>query len=103
MRILIMLFIIAALQTPYATSLSDLIKSDNEVECFSNYYDTKPEIVKENLDSFRLKYLTEIRNAGYNPKDFKHYIHIQVNFDKNGNIIPKTASNRDLMLIIKQG
>ena len=88
MRVIIMLFIIAALQKPYATSLSDLIKSDNEIECFANYYDTKPEIIKKNLDSFRLKYLTEIRNAGYNPKDFRCYIHIYVNFDKNGNIIP---------------
>lgn len=40
--------------------LSELIDSDDEVECFAHYYDTKPEIIKANLSKYRKKYKKEI-------------------------------------------
>jgi hypothetical protein len=90
----------AMAQTPYASSLSDLIRSNDEIECFAFYFDVRPEVIETNLEKYRLDYLTEVRNAGYNPKDFKDYIHILVPFDTYGRIIKKAPRSVDLMMVI---
>ena len=90
----------AMAQTPYASSLSDLIRSDDEVECFAFYFDVRPEVIESNLEKYRLDYLTEVKNAGYNPKDFKDYIHIHVPFDTYGRMIKKAPKSVDLMMVI---
>lgn len=69
------------------TCLAELISSNDEVECFSYYFDTKPEVIKANLNHFRIQYSIELRDAGWNPQSPFNLINFRVPFDKNGNII----------------
>jgi hypothetical protein len=69
------------------TSLAELCSSNDEVECFSHYFDTKPEIIKENLNAYRVKYSSELRDKGWNPTSPFDLINFRVPFDKNGYII----------------
>ena len=38
------------------TCLAELISSNDEVECFSYWFDIKPEIIKANLNHYRVLY-----------------------------------------------
>jgi len=67
--------------------LAELISSNDEVECFSYYFDTKPEVVKANLNHFRIQYASELRDAGWNPQSPFDLINFRVPFDQNGNLI----------------
>ena len=72
-----------------ATSLSELIGSQDEVECFAFYFDTKPEIIEDNILDYRMVYVSELQKAGYKPKlaitgDF---INFPTPFDRWGHII----------------
>lgn len=87
---ILILSVSAVAQTPYAKSLSELILSNDEIECFAFYFDIRPEIIRENLDKYRLQYLNEIKAAGYNPVGVS-YIHMYVPFDYTGKIIPKKS------------
>jgi hypothetical protein len=67
--------------------LAELISSTDEVECFAFYFDTKPEVVKANLNHFRIQYCSELRDAGWNPQSPFDLINFRVPFDQNGNLI----------------
>jgi hypothetical protein len=67
--------------------LAELCSSNDEVECFAFYFDTKPEVVKANLNHFRVQYSSELRDKGWNPTNPYTLIDFRVPFDKNGNIV----------------
>jgi hypothetical protein len=80
-----------------AMSLSDLIGSDDEIECFAQFFDVKPEILKpfindkgQNvaglLQEYKQYFENEVKEAGYSPY-FQNHIYYIVPFDKDGNII----------------
>jgi hypothetical protein len=69
------------------TCLAELCSSDDEVECFAYYFDIKPEIIKENLNAYRVVYASELRDAGWNPQSPYNLINFRVPFDKDGYII----------------
>jgi hypothetical protein len=71
------------------TCLGELLSSNDEIECFSHYFDTKPEVIKANLNHFRVQYCSELRDKGWNPKSPFDLINFKVPFDKNGFIIDK--------------
>ena len=70
-----------------AMSLSDLIGSDDEIECFAQFFDTKREIISLYIADYRHVYEDELRNAGYNVKDITNHINFVIPFDKNGHIV----------------
>ncbi len=75
-------------QTIRATSLSELIGSDNEIECFAFKFDTKPKLVKESLDSFRHVYKKMILTNEWQVSVSKDsLIYARVPLDTNGNIV----------------
>lgn len=67
--------------------LAELISSDDEVECFAFYFDIKPEIISFNLNAYRVKYFTELKDAGWNPQSPYNLINFRIPFDQNGNLI----------------
>lgn len=67
--------------------LAELISSDDEVECFAYYFDIKPEIIKANLNHYRVLYSSELRDAGWNPTNPYNLINFRVPFDKDGYIV----------------
>jgi hypothetical protein len=67
--------------------LAELISSNDEIECFAFYFDTKPEVVKANLNHFRVQYSSELRDKGWNPTNPYTLIDFRVPFDKDGNIV----------------
>lgn len=67
--------------------LAELISSDDEVECFAYYFDIKPEIISSNLNAYRVKYSSELRDKGWNPQSPFNLINFRVPFDQNGNLI----------------
>jgi hypothetical protein len=71
------------------TCLAELISSNDEVECFAYWFDTKPHIIKANLNAYRILYASELRNAGWNPQSPFDLINFKVPFDNYGNIITK--------------
>jgi|694.fasta_scaffold06104_32 hypothetical protein len=79
---------ISAQQPIAAFSLSELIESNDEVKCYSHYYNTNPEIVQLNLELYQAKYKKELQKKGYKiTKDDFNLIHILVPFTKNGHIM----------------
>jgi hypothetical protein len=70
-----------------AKSLSQLMKSKNEIECFAFYFDIRPTIIKKNLDKYRVKYAKELKAKGYNPTNLETLIQYKVNFTNKGEII----------------
>lgn len=69
------------------TCLAELISSNDEIECFSYYFDIKPEIIRENLNAYRVVYASELRDKGWNPTSPFNLINFKVPFDQNGYII----------------
>jgi hypothetical protein len=67
--------------------LAELISSNDEVECFSYYFDIKPEIIRENLNAYRVVYASELRDKGWNPQSPFDLINFRVPFDKDGYIV----------------
>jgi hypothetical protein len=67
--------------------LAELISSDDEIECFSYYFDIKPDSIKTNLNAYRVQYSLELRNKGWNPTSPFDLINFKVPFDQNGYII----------------
>ncbi len=70
-----------------AKSLSELMNSNDEIECFAFYFDIKPTIIKKNLDKYRLKYAKELKTKGYNPTNLETLINYKANFTDKGEII----------------
>lgn len=69
------------------TSLSELIGSDNEIECFSHYFDMQPDSVSRYIDDVRQIYEDEIRNAGYKVTEIENHIHYPVLFTRFGHMV----------------
>jgi hypothetical protein len=67
--------------------LAELCSSNDEIECFAFYFDIKPEIIKENLNAYRVVYASELRDKGWNPTNPYTLINFRVPFDKDGYII----------------
>lgn len=67
--------------------LAELCSSDDEIECFAYYFDIKPEIISSNLNVYRVKYSSELRDKGWNPTNPYTLINFRVPFDKDGYII----------------
>jgi hypothetical protein len=67
--------------------LAELISSDDEIECFSYYFDIKPDSIKTNLNAYRVLYASELRDKGWNPTNPYTLIDFRVPFDQNGNLI----------------
>jgi len=67
--------------------LAELCSSDDEVECFSYYFDIKPDSIKTNLNAYRVLYAFELRDKGWNPQSPFDLINFRVPFDKDGYII----------------
>jgi hypothetical protein len=76
-------------QQPIAAfSLSELIESNDEVECYAHYYDVLPIIVEINREVYQTKYKKELIKKGYKiTKDDFNLIHILVPFTKNRHIM----------------
>jgi hypothetical protein len=70
-----------------AVSLSDLIGSDDEAECFSYYYKHDIALVKINIQQYRSVYETEICDAGYNYKSDYTHVKFPVPFSEDGKIV----------------
>lgn len=71
-----------------AFSLSELIESNDEIECYAHYYDVQPEIVQLNRELYQAKYKKELIKKGYKiTKDDFQLIHILVPFTKNGKMM----------------
>lgn len=85
-----------------AVTLSELVGSTDEIECFAFYFDIKPEVltgytdergvyIPGLLEDHRILFIDDLQNAGYKPTfttDDNNYIYFNVPFDNNGNIIP---------------
>ena len=69
------------------TSLAELCSSNDEVECFAHWFDIKPEIIKENLNHYRVLYASELRDAGWNPQSPYNLINFRVPMDQYGIIV----------------
>jgi hypothetical protein len=69
------------------TCLAELISSDDEIECFAYYFDITPNIIKANVNHYRVLYSTELKDAGWNPTNLNNLINFRVPFDNLGNII----------------
>jgi hypothetical protein len=67
--------------------LAELCSSNDEIECFSYYFDIKPEIIRENLNAYRVVYASELRDKGWNPQSPFDLINFRVPFDKDGYIV----------------
>jgi hypothetical protein len=67
--------------------LAELCSSNDEIECFAYYFDIKPEIIKENLNAYKVVYASELRDKGWNPQSPFDLINFRVPFDKDGYII----------------
>lgn len=79
---------IKAQQPIAAFSLSELIQSNDEIECYAFYYDVQPIIVQLNREIYQQKYKRELQRKGYKiTKDDFNLIHILVPFTKNGHIM----------------
>lgn len=69
------------------TCLAELISSNDEVECFAYWFDIKPEIIKENLNYYRVLYASELRDAGWNPTNPYTLINFRIPLDQYGIIV----------------
>jgi hypothetical protein len=69
------------------TCLAELISSNDEIECFAYWFDIKPEIIKANLNYYRVLYSSELRDAGWNPTDPYNLINFRVPIDQYGIIV----------------
>jgi len=74
------------------TTLFEIVKLNDEVECFAFYFEKKTNTIKRNIEEYRLKYSNELKDKGYNPINLETLIHYKVYFDKNkviNNVIEK--------------
>ena len=69
------------------TCLAELCSSNNEIECFAYWFDIKPEIIKENLNHYRVLYASELRDAGWNPTNPYTLINFRIPLDQYGIIV----------------
>lgn len=69
------------------TCLAELISSNDEIECFAHWFDIKPEIIKANLNHYRVLYTSELRDAGWNPQSPFNLINFRVPMDQYGIIV----------------
>jgi|688.fasta_scaffold02411_4 hypothetical protein len=69
------------------TCLAELCSSNDEIECFAFYFDTKPHIIKANLNHYRVLYSSELRDAGWNPQSPFDLINFRVPIDQYGIIV----------------
>lgn len=69
------------------TCLSEIISSNDEIECFAFYFDIKPDSIKANLNHYRVLYSSELRDAGYNPTNPFTLIKFKAAFNNYGNLI----------------
>lgn len=80
--------------------LAELISSDDEIECFAYYFDITPNIIKANVNHYRVLYSTELLDAGWNPTNLNNLINYRVPFDNYGNIV-SWDKFKDLYYVIK--
>jgi hypothetical protein len=69
------------------TSLAELCSSNDEIECFANWFDIKPDTIKANLNHYRVLYSSELRDAGWNPQSPFDLINFRVPIDQYGIIV----------------
>ena len=69
------------------TCLAELCSSNDEIECFAFWFDIKPEIIKANLNHYRVLYASELRDAGWNPTNPYTLINFRIPLDQYGIIV----------------